>query len=227
MARPKLTLYLDTVSPFAYMAFWVTRHSPVFKGCDTTYVPIFLGGVMKACGNTPPIKIKNKDKWIDIERLRWASSFRIPMAATVPDGFPPLTLSCQRALCALLLAVPEAQAQEKLTAAFDALYHAFWVERRPIQTPEVLGEVLAKVLGEEVGGRVMQNANGAEAKALLAKHTDKAMEDGAFGLPWFVATNAAGKTEAFWGFDHLGQVIDHLGLQRPAGRDEAGFRALL
>ncbi|KAK5009213.1 hypothetical protein LTR16_005486, partial [Cryomyces antarcticus] len=138
MARPKLTLYLDTVSPFAYMAFWVTRHSSVFKGCDTTYVPIFLGGVMKACGNTPPIKIKNKDKWIDIERLRWASSFRIPMAATMPDGFPPLTLSCQRALCALLLAVPEAQAQEKLTAAFDALYHAFWVERRPIQTPEVL-----------------------------------------------------------------------------------------
>lgn len=66
------------------------------------------------------------------------------------------------------------------------------------------------------------------------------MEDGAFGLPWFVgesylaslypqarltvvtATNTQGQTEGFWGFDHLGQVIEHLGLER--GND---LRAML
>lgn len=126
MTRPKLTLFVDIVSPFAYLAFYITRvghgsysqastkisnflenllrrflfpilhhdlsrqapnviplnstsllysgipfscshsiadspsqHSPVFKQCDLSYVPIFLGGVMKACGNTAPINIKS------------------------------------------------------------------------------------------------------------------------------------------------------------------------
>ena len=55
------------------------------------------------------------------------------------------------------------------------------------------------------------------------------MADGAFGLPWFVATNPKGETEGYWGFDHIGQVADHLGLERPkAGKkSEVGWRAML
>jgi 2-hydroxychromene-2-carboxylate isomerase len=41
-----------------------------------------------------------------------------------------------------------------------------------------------------------------------------AFKEGAFGLPWFVATNKEGVTEKYWGFDHLGMVVDHLGLDR-------------
>ena len=48
----------------------------------------------------------------------------------------------------------------------------------------------------------------------MQRNTDRALEEGAFGLPWFVATNAKGETEGFWGFDHLGLVIEHLGLER-------------
>jgi hypothetical protein len=102
MAGPKLTLYVDTVSPFSYEAYYILRVSsghasslglsrtsvrgyvqthigselfettlrelqlselnrtlirfrlqndPVFQKCEITYVPIFLGGVMKACGS--------------------------------------------------------------------------------------------------------------------------------------------------------------------------------
>jgi 2-hydroxychromene-2-carboxylate isomerase len=36
------------------------QNDPVFKKCEITYVPIFLGGVMKACGNTAPINIKSR-----------------------------------------------------------------------------------------------------------------------------------------------------------------------
>ena len=38
------------------------------------------------------------------------------------------------------------------------------------------------------------------------------------------ATNPQGHTEAFWGFDRVGQVIDHLGLERP---DDGSWRAML
>lgn len=35
------------------------QNSPAFKQCDVKFVPIFLGGLMNACGNTPPIAIKS------------------------------------------------------------------------------------------------------------------------------------------------------------------------
>jgi hypothetical protein len=38
------------------------------------------------------------------------------------------------------------------------------------------------------------------------------------------ATNAEGKTEGYWGFDHLGQVVDHLDLKRPK---DGGWKAML
>jgi 2-hydroxychromene-2-carboxylate isomerase len=65
---------------------------------------------------------------------------------------------------------------------------------------------------------------GKEGKELLGKNTDKALADGAFGLPWFVATNGEGKTETFWGVDHLGQVTAHLGLEKP---QIGGWKAML
>lgn len=39
-----------------------------------------------------------------------------------------------------------------------------------------------------------------------------------------IATNAKGETEGFWGVDHMGQLCDHLGLERPSGK---GWQALL
>jgi 2-hydroxychromene-2-carboxylate isomerase len=63
-----------------------------------------------------------------------------------------------------------------------------------------------------------------EGKDLLLKNSDIAFDDGAFGLPWFTCTNSEGKTEGFWGVDHLGQVSDFLGLDRPK---MGGWKALL
>jgi hypothetical protein len=39
-----------------------------------------------------------------------------------------------------------------------------------------------------------------------------------------VATNSRGEREKYWGVDHLGQLCDFLGLERPGGK---GWRALL
>lgn len=58
-----------------------------------------------------------------------------------------------------------------------------------------------------------------EAKAKLQANTDLAFKEGAFGLPWFVATNKEGVTERYWGFDHLGMVVEHLGLDRSEAKE--------
>lgn len=44
--KPAITLYLDTVSPFAYEAYYILRHDAAFEDCQVTFVPIFLGGLM-------------------------------------------------------------------------------------------------------------------------------------------------------------------------------------
>lgn len=61
-------------------------------------------------------------------------------------------------------------------------------------------------------------------KEQLISNTTRAFNLGAFGVPWFQCTAPGGKTEGFWGIDHLGQVADFLGLDR--GLDK-GFRASL
>ncbi|KAL4810969.1 thioredoxin-like protein [Aspergillus unguis] len=220
MAAPKITLYYDIVSPFAYIAFKVLQTSPTFKKCDITFMPIFLGGIMKATGNTPPIRIKNKDKWINQERMRWARYFSVPISETSPEGFPPNTIALQRALTAISQIAPD-----KLIPATEAAWQEFWGKANGKATqPEVFVPILEKILGSSQTKAVLEAANGAEIKERLTTNTQQAFDSGAFGLPWFECTNSKGEKEGFWGIDHLGQVIDFLGLDRSLDR---GFRAVL
>ncbi|KAI1858695.1 uncharacterized protein JN550_012527 [Neoarthrinium moseri] len=242
MGQSKITLYVDVVSPFAYEAFHILQNEPVFKDVQVKYVPIFLGGLMKACGNTPPINIKNKDKWIQTEKLRWARAFDVPMAAASPANFPPMTLALMRALAALS-AHQEGGGQRLLAAALAKLWHALWVEHAEVEKPAVFGPLLAAVLGREraeegesdllrlfhfisvhVSTLLLMAEASTSGKTALKDNTDRAFEDGAFGLPWMVATNGAGQTEGFWGVDHMAQVLQFLGLEKPG---QGGWRSVL
>ncbi|KAB8239719.1 putative 2-hydroxychromene-2-carboxylate isomerase [Aspergillus alliaceus] len=220
MTVPRITLYLDVVSPFGYIAFHVLRNSPVFAKCNVTYVPIFLGGLMNACGNTPPVNIKNKDVWIGKERIRWARYFSVPIIEHTPEGFPPLTLATGRALCAVSLKSPG-----KLVSTIEAFYDSFWVQgNAKIGQVEGFTPVLEKVFGKDGAQEILGAMGQSEAKELLKANTDQAFKSGAFGIPWFECTNTKGETEGFWGIDHLGQVADFLGLDRGS---EKGFKAVL
>lgn len=60
------------------------------------------------------------------------------------EGFPPLTLGTQRALCAITQKQPN-----KLVPIIEALYHSFWVQgNAQIGKPEGFGPVLESVLGK-------------------------------------------------------------------------------
>ena len=42
------------------------------------------------------------------------------------------------------------------------------------------------------------------------------------------AENIKGEKEHFWGFDHLGQVLQHLGLEKPiVGKEGEKWKAML
>jgi len=94
------------------------------------------------------MSLTDKDKWINVERLRWARLFSIPMTEKMPDGFPPLTLTIMRALCALTV-LNEKDGQDKLVKALDELYWEYWVNHKKTNEKDILAEVLGKVLGSE------------------------------------------------------------------------------
>jgi 2-hydroxychromene-2-carboxylate isomerase len=91
----------------------------------------------------------DKDKWIGVERTRWARLFSIPMTEKAPESFPPLTLTIMRALCALTVLHPGKEGQRILIECLDVLYHAYWVDHRKTHEKDVLAEVLNGVLGAE------------------------------------------------------------------------------
>ncbi|KAH8906514.1 HCCA isomerase/glutathione S-transferase kappa [Coniochaeta sp. PMI_546] len=221
MPSPKITLFVDIVSPFAYEAYHILRNDPTFKKCEITYVPIFLGGLMKTCNNTAPILIKNKDTWINTERLRWARVFSVPICDKLPPNFPPLTLQPMRALCTIQC--HDGQSQERLLEVLDALFHQYWVNQIPSHEPGPLKRLLTDVLGTQEAEKVLSDA-ATLGKARLVENTDRAFAEGAFGLPWMTCVNTQGETEGFWGVDHLGQVAQFLGLERP---NHGGWKSVL
>lgn len=68
------------------------------------------------------------------------------MADAMPPGFPALTLTIMRAMCALTVLKP---GQESLVMCLDALFEAYWVRHEKTIEKDVLARVLTQVLGEE------------------------------------------------------------------------------
>jgi len=127
---------------------------------------------------------------------------------TIPasPGFPPMTLQTQRALCVL-----EATYPQLIPTTFDALYHSLWVDAiGDIHKPEIFGPILDKAIGNDIAKKIVEERGSKSAKDRLAANTDQAMNSGALGIPWWECTNKEGKTETFWGFDHLGMATRFL-----------------
>jgi 2-hydroxychromene-2-carboxylate isomerase len=56
---------------------------------------------------------------------------------------------------------------------------------RPIQEVEVIREVLESVAGAEVAEKTLAGVNGV-GKEILAKNTQEALDQGCFGVPYFI-----------------------------------------
>lgn len=163
------------------------------------------------------------------ERTRWARYFSVPMISTTPPNFPPLTLTVMRAINALShLADASSQtspaAQKAIIHALDVFFDAYWVRGEVITDKDVLARILGTIVGgEDKVAKVMEVAAG-EGKKMLLANSDLAFDEGAFGLPWYVAENDKGEREGFWGVDHLGCLLDFMGLEKPKA---GGWKAML
>jgi 2-hydroxychromene-2-carboxylate isomerase len=107
----------------------------------------------------------DKDKWINVERARWAKYFSVPICDSPPEGFPVRTLAVQRALCVVSQKTPT-----KLPSVIEALYHSFWVQSNSkIGEPAVFAHVIESVLGQGDTKEVL-SAVSFESSCLIMVH---------------------------------------------------------
>lgn len=91
--------------------------------------------------------------------------------------------------------------REEFEAAFEEMWQALWGRNEQISDPKVLTQVLSRIFPPDRIESIMMSAASTEYKQKLNENTQKALDRGAFGAPWFWVRNSAGQEEPFFGSD--------------------------
>ena len=168
-----LEFYFDVGSPTAYLAH--KRLGQLRKNYDlqVNYVPMLLGGIFKATGNTSPVAIPAKGKYMLEQDLpRFALRYGVPLAFN--PHFPINTLNLMRGAVAA--------GRLGCSAGYvDRVFDAIWVHAQNMGDPVVISQVLAEA-GLDAEGLIALSQD-PEVKAELAANTEAAVARGVFGAP--------------------------------------------
>lgn len=179
-----LEFFYDYVSSYSYMANEAVKS---LEGVEVKYRPMFLGGVMKATGNSPPGTVPAKGRYLGKDLRRWAKTYDVPFRFN--SIFPQNTLS------ALRLALV-AQHRGTFDAVHQPLFDAMYANDRDLSDPAVLAEIVTSA-----GLDANEYAAGIGSQAIkdeLKANTEEAVARGAFGAPTFFVGE-----EMFFGNDRF------------------------
>lgn len=191
---PRLEYYFDYVSPFAYLADTQLPALAQRTGAEIVHRPFFLGGVMQAAKNSPPIAVPNKGRYMFVEIQRWAKRYGVP--ANPNPHFPVNTLQAMRVAVAAL-------GEPRFADLHRALFRGVWVEGKNLADEAVL-EATVTAAGLDAAA-LLARAKQQDVKDALRRNTEEAVERGAFGAPTFFVGE-----EMFWGNDRLDFVAEAL-----------------
>ena len=165
--------YYDFGSPTAYLAHKRLQQLSARYDFTVNYKAILLGGVFKATGNTTPVAIPAKGKYmLEHDLPRFAKRYGVPL--NFNPHFPLNTLGLMRGAIA-------ASRLDCLARYVDVVYDAVWVAGENMSEPEVVARVLAA--GDLDAVALMTLSQDPEVKAELISSTEEAVERGAFGAP--------------------------------------------
>lgn len=192
----QLDFWFDLGSPAAYLAW---KRLPKFlarTGATVAYKPMLLGGVFKAQGNTSPVSIPAKGKWLFGDLARYARRDGVPLG--YPSEFPINTLALMRGAIGLLMRKPE-----RFVPYVDATFDALFGQARDLRDEKVVAEALTAAGFDPA--EIMALAADPEVKQALIRNTEEAVARGVFGAPTFFVGD-----EMFWGQDRMDFVAEAL-----------------
>ncbi len=196
MNEKTVEFYFDVGSPTSYLAYTQLPKIAAEAGARVEWRPLLLGGVFKATGNTSPVTVPAKGRWMGQDIARWARRYGVPWAWN--PHFPINTLTLMRVAAGLQMRQPDA-----LPRYLDAVFAALWRDGRNLGDPAVLAATLAAAGFDPA--HLAALAADPEVKARLVADTEEAVARGVFGAP----TCFVGE-QMFFGQDRLDFVREAL-----------------
>ncbi|MEX2475831.1 2-hydroxychromene-2-carboxylate isomerase [Marinobacter sp.] len=185
-----IDVYFDLGSPASYLAWTQLPGLADRNNATINWKPMLLGGVFKATGNQSPITIPAKGRYTAVDFNRFANAYGVQFELN--PHFPINTLQLMRGATGYL---HSPRFQDYLSTLFKAL----WVNKRNLNNPEVVSEVLTDAAFDP--SEVLALCNSPEVKENLKQTTEEAVSRGVFGAP----TCFVGR-EMFFGQDRLDWV---------------------
>jgi 2-hydroxychromene-2-carboxylate isomerase len=188
--------FFDVGSPTAYLAWTQLPRIAADAGATIAWRPMLLGGVFKATGNSSPVTVPAKGRWMNDDIARWARRYGVPFAFN--PHFPINTLTLMRGATGLQMRRPA-----DLLRYLDVVERAMWETPKNLGDPAVLAETLAAAGFD--ADEFIALVGDPEVKAKLVATTEEAVARGVFGAPTFFV----GET-MFFGQDRLDFVREAL-----------------
>jgi 2-hydroxychromene-2-carboxylate isomerase len=185
----------DFAGPNGYLTHRVLPDFCARTGAEAVYVPVLLGGLMKATGNRPPwavyADVPSKLAYDRLEFNRFIASHGLTKFKMNPH-FPANSITVMRGAIA-------AQRTGVFEPYVEAIMAATWEEGVNIGDVDAV-TVRLSAAGLDGPALIARTAD-PDIKAELISNTENAVARGAFGIPTFFVGD-----EMFFGKERLGQL---------------------
>lgn len=182
--------YYDYGSPTAYLAWTQLPELCERHQANLHYKPVLLGGIFKATGNSTPVLIAPKGKWLFKDIERYAVRYGVPYQMNPHFVINSMTM---------MRGAMWAQNTGVLESYNKAMYEATWVNGLNMSEPDVIASVMNEA-GLDAAAMQLAVADDSIKKQLI-EATGDAVEQGVFGAPTMIVNG-----ELHFGQDRLDWV---------------------
>lgn len=164
-------------------------------------------------GNKPPWTLPAKANYSKFDSERACKYFGVPQIKT-PDFFPILSImvcisrvlriesSLSEKPQRCMIYVKRTYPRERFETTFLSLWEWMYYKNIDISKSEHMAELLkSHNYSDREIKAILDAAQSPEYKEALTANTQKALDQGAYGAPWFWVRNKDGKEEPFFGSD--------------------------
>jgi len=185
-----ITVYLDFISPYAYLAFEKLPEALMGHSLSVSYKPILFAALLKHHGQLGPAEMPGKREWTYRQVLWLARQNGNDLQLPAQHPFNPLGL--------LRLALACSDTGQPNRYVCETIFRHVWQGGEDATDAQRLQALTAQLAPA-------RDVNDELAKIQLRANTDDAIAKGVFGVPTFEVDG-----KLFWGLDALPMLKAYL-----------------
>ncbi|EGG10376.1 uncharacterized protein MELLADRAFT_94402 [Melampsora larici-populina 98AG31] len=194
-----IKLSYDIVSPWSYFAYEILKRYRTEWNLEIILNPIWLGAVMIGSGNSPPMTVPNKGKYMSRNRS---------IKYNHPSQFPTNTLKVMR-----ILRIIQQLSPSKLESSTNKLYEAMFITGSQIEDLSITKSILTPILNSSTLDQYISLSETNECKSAMKQAAQELVEKGAFGFPWLEVVKPDGDRLTIFGSDRFEFLAHWLGVK--------------